>query len=107
MNFYLSMSPERLLLTLVIGYIFIMMVHFIVGKLSTWTKYTPSLYSKFVSIGIFTILILYSAFNVGERQANLKRSNFNSHTPEQIEKTEVTPLDSSKVLEEFQLKIKE
>ena len=40
MNFYLSMSPERLLLTLVIGYMFIMMVYFVVGKLSTYTKYT-------------------------------------------------------------------
>lgn len=101
---YLAMSPERLILTLLFGYCIIGVYHYLIARL---TSYKPSKKAKIISIVVFTLIIIYSAFNVGERQANLKRSNFNSHTPEQIEKSEVTPLDSSKVLEEFQLKIKE
>lgn len=101
MNFYLSMSPERLLLTLVIGYMFIMMVYFVVGKLSTYTKYTPSLNAKIISIGVFTILTLYSAFNVGERQENLNRSSFNSSNTEVLEKKEFDRLDSTTVKTQF------
>ena len=100
MNFYLAMSPERLIITLVCGYAFILVVNFLTAKL---TPYKPSLYARILSLVVFTVLILYSAINVGVRQENLNRSSFNTqpHEIQEIQKIDLDRLDSEAVKTQF------
>ena len=94
MNFYLAMSPERLIMTLVCGYAIIVLINFLTAKL---TPYKPSLYARILSLVMFTVLVLYSAINVGVRQESLNRSHFNSSNPEELEKKEISREDSRAV----------
>lgn len=99
MNFYLAMSPERLIITLVYGYALILLVNFLTDKL---TPYKPSLYARILSLVIFTGLVLYSAINVGVRQEDLNRSSFNTQTQTQeIQKIDLDRLDSKAVKTQF------
>ena len=100
MNFYLAMSPERLIMTLVCGYAFILVVNYLTAKL---TPYKPSLYARTLSLVMFTVLILYSAINVGVRQEDLNRSSFNTQTHEiqEIQKIDLDRLDSDAVKTQF------
>ena len=92
MNFYLAMSPERLIMTLVCGYAIIVLVNFLTAKL---TPYKPSLYARTLSLVMFTVLVLYSAINVGVRQEDLNRSSFNTQTQiQEIQKIDLDRLDS-------------
>lgn len=100
MNFYLAMSPERLIITLVCGYALIVLINFLTAKL---TPYKPSLYARILSLVMFTVLTLYSAINVGVRQEDLNRSSFNTQTHEiqEIQKIEPDRLDSKAVKTQF------
>lgn len=98
MNFYLAMSPERLIMTLVCGYAFILLIHYLTAKV---TLYKPSLYARTLSLVIFTVLILYSAINVGVRQEDLNRSSFNTQSQIEIQKMVPVRLDSDAVKTQF------
>lgn len=99
MNFYLAMSLERLIITLVCGYALIVLINFLTTKL---IPYKPSLYARILSLVMFTGLILYSAINVGVRQEDLNRSSFNTQTQTQeIEKIDLDRLDSKAVKTQF------
>ena len=100
MNFYLAMSPERLITTLVCGYAFILVVNYLTAKL---TPYKPSLYARTLSLVMFTVLVLYSAINVGVRQENLNRTSFNAQPQIQIQIQKMDPvrLDSEAVKTQF------
>ena len=99
MNFYLAMSAERLIMTLVCGYAFILVVNFLAAKL---TPYKPSSYARTLSLVIFTFLTLYSAINVGVRQEDLNRSSFNTQPQiQEIQKMDPVRLDSEAVKTQF------
>lgn len=99
MNFYLAMSLERLIVTLVCGYALILLIHYLTAKL---TPYKPSLYARILSLVVFTALILYSAINVGVRQEDLNRSSFNKPQEiQEIQKTDVDRFDSEAVKTQF------
>lgn len=99
MNFYLAMSPERLIMTLVFGYVIIVLINYLTAKL---TPYKPSLYARILSLVMFTFLVLYSAINVGVRQEDLNRSSFNKPQEiQEIEKIDVDRLDSEAVKTQF------
>ena len=98
MNFYLAMSPERLIMTLVCGYALIVLVNFLTAKL---TPYKPSLYARTLSLVMFTVLMLYSAINVGVRQEDLNRSSFNAQPQIEIQKIDHDRLDSEAVKTQF------
>lgn len=99
MNFYLAMSPERLIMTLVCGYALISLIHYLTAKL---TPYKPSLYARILSLVMFTVLILYSAINVGVRQEDLNRSSFNTQPQiQEIQKMDPVRLDSEAVKTQF------
>ena len=99
MNLYLAMSLERLIMTLVCGYAFILLVHFLTAKL---TPYKPSLYARTLSLVMFTVLVLYSAINVGVRQEDLNRSSFNTQPQiQEIQKMDPVRLDSEAVKNQF------
>lgn len=99
MNFYLAMSLERLIITLVCGYALILLVNYLTAKL---TPYKPSLYARTLSLVMFTVLVLYSAINVGVRQENLNRSSFNTQPQiQEIQKIDLDRLDSEAVKTQF------
>ena len=99
MNFYLAMSVERVIVTLVCGYALILVVNFLTAKL---TPYKPSLYARTLSLVMFTVLVLYSAINVGVRQEDLNRSSFNTQPQiQEIQTMAPVRLDSEAVKTQF------
>ena len=99
MNFYLAMSPERLVMTLVCGYALLWLINLLAAKL---TPYKPSLYARILSLVMFTVLVLYSAINVGVRQGDLNRSSFNTQPQiQEIQKIDHDRLDSKAVKTQF------
>lgn len=99
MNFYLAMSPERLIMTLVCGYALLWLINLLAAKL---TPYKPSLYARNLSLVMFTAITLYSAINVGVRQEDLNRSSFNTQPQiQEIQKMDPVRLDSEAVKTQF------
>lgn len=68
---------------------------------------TPQL-NKFVWIWIvlMAVVMIFSAFNIGDRQQELGRSNFNASAPETVDKIETNQQNIDSVKQAFEQAVK-
>lgn len=93
MSFYLVWSLTRLLITFSI----------VTVLLYSFRKQIPKKWMFFIPY----VIIVFAAFNVGDRQQNLNRGTFNNNNIQHIEKVEVDVLNSDKVDKQFNNLLKE
>lgn len=91
MSFYLAWSITKLLITFSI----------ITVLLYSFRKQIPKRWMFFIPY----VILVFAAFNVGDRQQNLNRGSFNNNNVQHIEKVEVDVLNSDKVNKQFNEKV--
>lgn len=73
-----------------------------------WKKGKVTTKQATISLSIYTLVILFLAFNVGTRQQDLQRSSFDATVPtESVDKTERKTLDREAVKQNFENTVKE
>lgn len=73
-----------------------------------WKKGKVTTKQATISLSIYTLVILFLAFDVGTRQQDLQRSSFDANVPtESVDKVERKTLDREAVKQNFENTVKE
>lgn len=91
MNFYLAWSFTKLLISLSVVTVLLYSIRKRIPK--KWVFFIPY------------VILVFAAFNVGDRQQNLNRGSFNNNNVQHIEKVEVDVFNSDKVNKQFSEKV--
>jgi len=73
-----------------------------------WKKGKVTTKQATTALSVYTLVILFLAFNVGTRQQELQRSSFDANVPtESVDKVERKTLDRDAVKQNFETIVKE